>query len=359
MKLKKIQDADLKGKKVLLRVDFNVAVANGKIKEKFKIAAVKKTIDHILSQEGARLALVSHLGRPSFTEIASFQKSHSAKAAGKYSFAPLAGQLGEVLGTKIIFAPACAGQKVAAALEKIKPQEALLLENVRLYPGDEINDAQFSREMSANFDIFINDAFSVSHRDQASVTGVAGILPAFAGFRLQEEMENLNRVKNRPESPSVAVIGGAKIETKLPLIQMFEKKYDTVLVGGKIAVEAQSSQIPFSAKVILPPDYAENKLDIGPETVKKFSAEIAKAKTIVWNGPMGKFEELPFDSGTREVLKAVVKSDAFSVVGGGESVQVLEEQNLLSKISFVSTGGGAMLEYLSGNKLPGIEVLVV
>lgn len=359
MKLKKIQDADLKNKRILLRADFNVAVKNGKIGEKFKIAAIKKTIDHILAQEGARLAIVSHLGRPAFTEVASFQKSHNGKAGAKHSFEQISSQIAEVLGVSIQFIPACTGPKVMGALEKLKPKEVLLLENVRLYPGDEINDPDFARELAENFDIFINDAFSVSHRDQASVTGIAGILPSYAGIRLQEEIENLDRIKNQPESPSVAVIGGAKIETKLPLIKMFESRYDAVLVGGKIAVEAQSAEISFSSKVILPDDYMDNKLDIGPKTIQKFCEVIGSAKTIIWNGPLGKFEEPPFDKGTRAVLGAVVKSQAFSVVGGGESVQVLEEQGMLEKISFVSTGGGAMLEYLGENELPGIEVLMV
>ncbi len=357
MKIKSIQNVDLKNKRVLLRADFNVAVENGKIEEKFKIASLKNTVDYILSQEGSKLAIISHLGRPAFTDIALFQKSQSKKLTGKYSFRPLVNQISEILKVKISFVPVCIGPKISEALKKIKPQEFLLLENVRLYPGDEINDSNFAAQLTENFDIFINDAFSVSHRDQASVTGVAQVLPSYAGFRLQEEIKNLDRVKNNPDLPAVAVIGGAKIETKLPLIQMFEKKYDTVLVGGKIAVEAQRSEIKFSHKVILPFDYAENKMDIGPQTVKKFRDIISKAKTVVWNGPMGKFEQPPFDIGTREVLKAVIASRAFSVVGGGESVQVLEEQNLIKEISFVSTGGGAMLEYLSGNKLPGLEIL--
>jgi phosphoglycerate kinase len=363
MIIKKIQDADLKYKKVLMRVDFNVAIKDGHVQEKFRIAACKETVEYILSQEGVKLALVSHWGRPSFTEVIAFEKSPGGKSSTavtkKYSLDNLREGVEKILDRKVNFVSDCVGNKVATALEKLNENEILLLENVRLHSGDEVNDLDFAKKLAENFDVFVNEAFSVCHRDQASVTGIAGIVPAFAGLRLQQEIENLDKVKEKPEHPAVAIIGGAKIETKLPLIKFFESRYDKVLVGGKIAVEAKNADIPFSEKVILPLDYQDDQKDIGPETIKKFKAVIFTAKTVVWNGPLGKFEEPPYDAGTREVLKAVTQCQAFSVVGGGESIQALEEQELMDKVSFVSTGGGAMLEYMSGNKLPGIEVLMV
>ena len=361
MNLKKVQEADLKNKRVLLRVDFNVAVKDGKVQEKFKIASCKETVDDILSREGVKLALISHWGRPSFLEIAAFEKAPGGKAASsitnRYSLKNMVGDIREILGHEVEFVPDCVGEKVRSAVEKLEGRKILLLENVRLCSGDEINDPEFTRQLSENFDVFVNDAFSVCHRDQASVTGIAGKLPSFAGMRLQKELENLDKIKENPIHPAVAIIGGAKIETKLPLIHMFEKNFDQILVGGKIAIEAQSSRINFSPKVILPSDYAPAKKDIGPETIARFKEIIRAAHTIVWNGPMGKFEEPPNNEGTDRLLEVVLSSRAFTVVGGGESVQVLEERGMLDKVSFVSTGGGAMLEYLSGYELPGIDIL--
>jgi phosphoglycerate kinase len=361
--IRKIQDADIAGKKVLLRVDFNVEVENGKAKEKFKIAACKETVDYILSQEGAKLALLSHLGRPSFEEDAIIAVGKDEKAIkkinAKYSLKQLQGDIESVLGRKVIFISDCIGEKVRDVLADPDGEKNLLLENVRLYEGDEINDNEFAAKLADNFDIFANDAFGVCHRDQASVAGVARILPSFAGFRIQKEIENLDKVKKDPDRPAVAIIGGAKIETKLSLIYMFEANYDCVLVGGKIANEAVDKGVNFSTKTFLPLDYAKGRMDIGQKTIEQFKKIIKEAKTIVWNGPMGRFEEPPFDQGTRAILEAIIKSGAFSVVGGGESIQIIEENNLFDKISFVSTGGGAMLEYLSGNPMPGIEVLMV
>jgi 3-phosphoglycerate kinase len=341
-----VQDADLENKKVLLRVDFNVAVENGKIMESFKIKAAKETIDYIL-KKGGRVSLISHLGRP------------EGKIDPEFSFTPIVEDIKNILGMKIRFVPDCVGEEVRENLENFNAEEILLLENPRFYPGEEANDPDFSRMLAENFDIFINDAFSVCHRDQASVTGVAKILPSFAGFQLQKELENLDKVKNDPDRPAIAIIGGAKIETKMPLIECFEKIYDSVLVGGKIANEVLDEKLEFPPKIILPVDFAKNRLDIGPKTIEKFKEIISTAKTIVWNGPVGKFEEKSFDIGTNKILAAVITSGAFVLMGGGESVQILEENNAMDKIGFVSTGGGAMLEYLSGNPMPGIEVLKI
>lgn len=364
MNLKKIQNADLKNKKVLMRVDFNVAVENQDAKEKYKIFSSKETIDYILSQKGAKLALVGHLGRPTALKnclISGETLFHrpAEQINPQFSLKQLADDAERILGIRVKFAPDCVGKKVKESVENQKPGEVLLLENVRFYCDDEKNNPEFSRMLAENFDIFVNDAFSVCHRDQASVTGVAKILPSYAGFWLQKEIENLEKVKDNPKHPAVAIIGGAKIETKLPVIKAMEKKYDHILVGGKTANETADKGMKFSEKVILPLDFEGDRLDIGKKTVDKYKKIILRAKTIIWNGPMGKFEEPPYDRGTKEILKAVIESGAYSVIGGGETVQALEENNLLEKVSFVSTGGGAMLEYLAGKELPGIKVLVV
>jgi len=343
--MRKIQDADLRGKKVLVRADFNVSIYDGKVAEKFKIEACKETVKYVLAQEKTKIAICSHLGRP------------DGKINLDLSLSQVKGFLEEVLEKKVIFVDDCVGEKVFEALEKLSEGEVLLLENTRFYEGDEKNDEDFAEKLSEPFDVFVNEAFSVCHRNQSSVTGIAKFLPSFAGFWLQKEIQSLDKISQKPSHPAVAIIGGAKIETKLPLIKKLEESYDYILVGGKIANEAFDQKIKFGEKVFLPLDFAEGRLDIGEKTIEKFRKIILTAETIVWNGPMGKFEEKPFDNGTRKILQAVIEKRAFSVIGGGESVQMLEENNLLNMISFVSTGGGAMLEYLSGKKLPGIEVL--
>jgi len=342
--MKQIQNAELKDKRVLLRADFNVAIENEDAREAYKIQACKESLIYLLSQD-AKVALVSHLGRP------------EGKPNPEFSLRPIADDVERILGVKIKFVDDCIGEKVEKGLDELQVNEVLLLENVRFYQGEESNSEEFSRKLSKNFDVFINDAFSVCHRNQASVTGVANILPSYAGFWLQKEIVNLDKIKNNPEHPAVAIIGGAKIETKLPLIKSFEKIYDNILVGGKIANEAIDQKIVFSEKVILPMDFVGDRFDIGDKTIKKFSEIIKNSKTIVWNGPMGKFEEQKYAIGTEEILKAVMNSGAFTLMGGGESVELLEEKKVMEKISFVSTGGGAMLEYLSGNPMPGIEAL--
>lgn len=345
--INKIQEGVFLNKKVLVRADFNVGIVDGKIQERFKLEACKKSIDHLRAQQGARIALMSHLGRP------------DGKVDLEFSLKQLMDELEEILKCKIVFAGDCIGEKVKTSLDNLQEGEILLLENVRFYEGEEKNDPEFAQKLAENFDVFVNDAFSVCHRDQASVTGVTKFLPSYAGLWLQEEIKNLNRVLHEPQLPATAIIGGAKIETKLPLIKRFEKTYTNILVGGKVANEAIDQNIEFSPKVILPVDFAKDRLDIGPKTIAKFKEIISNSKVVVWNGPMGKFEESPYDQGTRQILDIVADSDNFTLVGGGESVQVLEERNLMGSISFVSTGGGAMLEYLSGNHMPGIDSLKI
>ncbi|KKP90479.1 MAG: Phosphoglycerate kinase [Parcubacteria group bacterium GW2011_GWC1_36_108] len=353
--IKKIQEGVFLDKKILVRADFNIALEDGKIKEKFKLEVCKKTVDHLSAQSGSKIALISHLGRPA--AVKTLAGNAEGKKNPEFSLEQIKDELEIILERKIVFVNDCVGSEVSKALDALNVGEIILLENVRFYEGEEKNDSEFAKKLAENFDVFVNDAFSVCHRDQASVTGITAYVEGYAGLRLQEEIKNLSRVIHEPESPATAIIGGAKIETKLPLIKRFEKKYAHILVGGKIANEAVDQKIVFSSKVVLPLDFAKDRLDIGPKTINRFKEIIAQSKVIVWNGPMGKFEEQPYDIGTRAILEAIVESDAFTLIGGGESVQVLEENNLFDKISFVSTGGGAMLEYLSGNLMPGVEAL--
>lgn len=343
MELRKIQDADLIGKKVLLRVDFNVSLEDGKVKETFKISAAKESIDYLL-RKNCKIALISHLGRP------------DGKVNPEFSVQQIVDDAEMVLASKITFVPDCVGEKVKEAIDNLR-DEILLLENVRFYEGDEKNDAEFSKKLAENFDVFVNDAFSASHRDHASVTGVAKILPSYAGCCLQEEIHEMSIIKDHPVHPAVAIIGGAKIETKLPVIKFFEDKYDHILVGGKIANEALDQKIQFSDKVILPIDFVDERLDIGPKTIEKFKEIIATAKMIAWNGPTGKFEDERYAKSSKEILEAVIRSGAFVLVGGGETLEILERNEAMHRVSFVSTGGGAMLDFLSGEKMPGIEAL--
>lgn len=342
--MKKIQDINIENKKVFLRVDFNVSLENGRVKEDFKIKACGKTLNYLL-EKNAKVALVSHFGRP------------EGKKNSDFSLKQLVGDVQDSLNVKVKFIDDCVDEKIKVELNDLKSGEVLLLENVRFYEGEEKNDEEFSKKLAENFDIFINDAFSVSHRDQASVTGVTKFLESCAGFQLQKEIEEMEKIKSNFMHPAVAIIGGAKIETKLPVIKFFEEKYDYILVGGKIANEAIDKKIEFSDKVILPVDFVDDRLDIGLESLKKFKEIISTAKTIAWNGPTGKFEDKKYAFSSNEILSAVLASGAYSVVGGGETLEILEKNNATDKISFVSTGGGAMLDYLAGNAMPGIQAI--
>lgn len=346
--LKTLKDLDVRGKKVFLRVDFNVELDDlAHVQEQYKLEVMKRTLAHLLDQGAARVALVSHYGRP------------DGAPDPKYSLGRLLPEVIRVLERPITFVPACTGSVVAEALQAAPMGGVLLLENVRFFAGEENNDPNFSRELAAPFDIYVNEAFSASHRAHASIVGVPSLLPSAAGLHMVEEITKLEVIRTAPDRPAVAVIGGAKIETKLPLIRAMESLYDCVLVGGKIANEAIDQGLTFSEKVLLPQDFdSDKRLDIGPRTAASFAAIIKKAKTLVWNGPLGKFEEKPYDFGTNVILQAILESEATVVIGGGESLAVLEEAGVFHKIGYVSTGGGAMLEYMSGKVLPGLSVLM-
>jgi phosphoglycerate kinase len=343
-----IDGVDFAGKKVLVRVDFNVELdRDGNAMERFKLEASKETVSRILAFPGSRVALLSHFGRP------------DGKRDEAFSLRPLQDDISRIFGVPVRFVEDCIGTAVTEGLAALSDGEVLLLENVRFYQGDEANDTAFATSLAEPFDLFVNEAFSVCHRDQASVTAIARILPSYAGMRLLEERDRLDTIRRDPAHPAVAIIGGAKIETKLPLIREFERTYDAVLVGGKVANEAIDQGISFSDKVSLPADFqgGEARLDIGPMTTAMFIEVVKRAKTIVWNGPMGKFEESPYDAGTNALVYAMSESTANIVVGGGESLTILERGSLIHKVGFVCTGGGAMLEYMSGKELPGLTAL--
>lgn len=346
MLLKSIEEASLENARVLVRVDFNVEFKNvSEVAEHFRFDIVKKTIDYISQFPGVKIALLTHLGRPAGRDKA-------------FSTERLISAVEQSLKRKIVFVADCIGDEVSSALDVLPSGAILLLENVRFYSEEESNDILFTQKLAQSFDIFINEAFSASHREHASIVGIPQLLPAYAGFRLLEEVATLERVKHTPEHPAIAVIGGAKIETKLPLIHAFEGNYDAILVGGKIANEAIDQKIVFSERVLLPQDFdSVERLDIGPRTIAFFIQMIKVAKTIIWNGPMGKFEEKPHNIGTDTILQAILASSAYVVIGGGESLAVLEKADAMNRIGFVSSGGGAMLEFLGGNTLPGLEVL--
>lgn len=347
MALRSIESVDCADQRVLLRVDFNIEQSNiGEIEEHFRLDIVKKTVDLILAAPHVKLALLTHFGRP------------EGKPDPAYSVSQLVGAVERSLGRKVVFVPDCIGEPVTQALANLKEGEVLLLENVRFYPEEEKNDEAFAKKLAAPFSLYVNEAFSVCHRAHASVEAITRLLPSSAGLRLIKEITELDQVRFSPEHPAIAIIGGAKIETKLPLIAALEKNYDALLIGGKVANEALDQKLTFSDKVLLPKDFDSSaRLDIGPQTIAYFTQIIGMAKTIIWNGPLGKFEEKPYDTGTDAILHAILESEAYVVIGGGESLAVLEKASAIKNISFVSSGGGAMLEYLGGESLPGILAL--
>jgi phosphoglycerate kinase len=381
-----IQDLDLNGKRVFIRVDFNVPLAPGgqTISSDKRIRASVPTIRYALDR-GAALILASHLGRP------------KGKPNPEMSLAPVAKRLEELLGQPVAMALDCVGPQVQAMLPA--PGGVLLLENLRFHPEEEKNDPEFSRQLASLCDVYVNDAFGSAHRAHASTVGmVAFVSQAAAGLLMEQELKYLTMVTSHPERPCLAILGGAKVSDKIGVIQNLMKIVDTLLIGGAMAytffkaearpvgkslVEddkvdlAKSLLASAGGKLLLPVDNvvaAELKegaanqvvhdipdgmmgLDIGPETVDAYSRAIASAKTIVWNGPMGVFEKPPFDRGTVAIAKAVADSGAVSIVGGGDSEKAVKSAGVADRISHISTGGGASLEFLAGLELPGVAVL--
>jgi phosphoglycerate kinase len=381
-----IKDLDLKGKVVFIRVDFNVPLAPGgkEITSDKRIRASLPTIQYALEQ-GAGLILASHLGRP------------KGRPNAEMSLAPVAARLSELLGRPVKMAPDCIGAEVAAL--KPKPGEVLLLENLRFHKEEEGNDPAFSKELASLADLYVNDAFGSAHRAHASTVGMIAYMPqAAAGLLMDKELEWLGKATRNPDRPCVALLGGAKVSDKIEVIQNLMKVVDRLLIGGAMAytflraknestgkslVEADKVDLAKSLlaeagdKLVLPVDHvvvrdikagAENEVvttigdgqiavDIGPKTIELFEKIIAGAKTVIWNGPMGIFEMPPFDKGTVALAKAVANSGAVSVVGGGDSEKAIKSAGVTNKITHVSTGGGASLEFLAGIDLPGVEAL--
>ncbi|MFH1423693.1 MAG: phosphoglycerate kinase [Candidatus Nealsonbacteria bacterium] len=324
MIMKTLKDFDVRGKRVLVRVDFNVPLSErGEILDDFRIRETLPTIRYLI-KKGAKLLLMSHLGNP------------GGKFVKELQLTPVSERLAELLGEKVE-----------------------LLENLRFNSGEEQNDENFAKELAQKGDIYINDAFGACHRAHASIVGISKFLPSGAGFLLEKEVESLTKLSINPEKPLVAIIGGAKVETKVVMIDKISEKADFVLISGLIGkgVVGQKIALKYPEKIVFPVDETGGGKDIGQETVKLFKAKIAEAKTIFWNGPLGKIEDEEFASGTEELAKAIAESCAFTVVGGGETVEFITELGLIKKFSHVSSGGGAMLAFLSGEKLPGLEAL--
>lgn len=395
MRLKTFSPSDVAGKKVLVRVDFNVPLADGRVGDDTRIKAHLPTLT-ALRDAGAKIALVSHLGRPKGTVNL------------KYTLEPVGEELAKLTGWPVRFVSDCIGEKVDEAVADWKDGEVLLLENVRFHPEEEKNDMEFAKKLVKNFDVFVMDAFSAAHRAHASTRAAAELIPSFSGKLIDREITMLSAARDEPKKPFVLILGGAKVSDKIAVVENMLKKADTILIGGGMAftfLKAQGLEIgkslceteklDFAAKmleeakalgvkILLPVDAIvapefkadapakavkadaipqdEMGLDIGPETAKLFSKEILAAKTVLWNGPMGVFEMSAFAKGTEAVAKALADATAngaLTVVGGGDSAAAIALFKMEDRVSHVSTGGGASLEFFEGKSLPGIEPYVV
>lgn len=345
--MKTVRDFDVRGKRVLVRCDFNVPLSNeGDILDDFRIRQTIPTINYLI-KKGAKVILMSHLGRP------------DGKVVEELRLTPIQTRLMEYLDVSITKAPKCTGSDLEKWTFQMQPGEVFLLENLRFYKEELENDIKFAGDIAKLGDIYINDAFATCHRNQASVVGVPKYLPHGAGFLLEKEVKFLTKIIENPKRPLVAIIGGAKVEkTKLNLINIFSGNGDWVLIGGLIkkGIREQNIKLDYPQKVIEPVEEVIG-LDIGQKTVSLFKEKIKKAKTIFWDGVLGKTEEKKFQAGSEAIAKAIIASNAFSVVGGGETVEFINRLGVVSKFSHVSTGGGAMMAFLSGEELPGIAAL--
>lgn len=344
-----LRTANLKGKKVFLRADLDVPLDDRAIMDDTRLRESLETLNYLL-KHGAKVILAGHLGRPEGRD-----KKLSTEPVAKWYLKKL-GIKSEKLKNENI--DGIEGWNLS--------EDLIVLENIRFNDGEEKNDPDFSKKLANLADIYVNDAFAVSHREHASVVGVAKFLPHFAGFRLKKEIEVLGGVLENPKRPLVVIIGGAKIETKLPLVERMHELADYLLVGGKIAEETdilsgvQHEKTKDRNSVLLVADLNENETDTTEKSVENFLQFINIAKTIIWNGPIGKIynSKKDLEGTTAKLAKGIIQSSAYKIVGGGDTLGILKELNLLDKFSFVSTGGGAMLEFLSGEKLPGIEALI-
>lgn len=392
-----ITDLDLKGKRVFMRVDFNVPIDEQRnVTDDTRIRAALPTIKYAIEHD-ARLILASHLGRP------------KGKVDPKYSLAPAAGRLSELLGKTVPLAPDSTGVEVKAMVDSLNPGDVLMLENVRFHAGEEKNDAEYAKALAELADLYVNDAFGTAHRAHASTEGITHhVEQSAAGLLMQKELEYLGKALESPDRPFVVILGGAKVSDKIAVIENLLKSADSILIGGAMAYtflksegletgrslveddkldlahEMERRASNSNVELLLPTDNvvvdkaawdsdpksaqprtcsvreiteSEAGLDVGPETIEEFSKRIKAAKTIVWNGPLGMFEHTPFDKATRAIAEAVASSDGVSIVGGGDSVAAITEAGFADKVTHVSTGGGASLEFLAGDTLPGVAAL--
>jgi phosphoglycerate kinase len=383
-----IADLDIKGKSVFVRVDFNVPIKDAKVTNDLRIREALPTIRYGL-ERGATLVLASHLGRP------------KGKPKPEFSLAPVAARLSELLGKKVVFAPDCVGPEVEKLVQSANPGDVILLENLRFHPEEEANDSEFSKKLAALARIYVNDAFGSAHRAHASTEGITRYVDkAAAGFLMEKELKYLGNALENPERPFVAILGGAKISDKIEVIENLLGKVDRLLIGGammftflksqgksigkslceddkldlaKSLMERAQSRIVLPGDAIASPGMDDEKsahvvpsgqipenemgLDIGPKTSAEYADIIRSAKTIVWNGPMGVFEKDAFASGTIKIAQAVADSSAVSVIGGGDSAAAVAKAGVENKITHISTGGGASLEFLAGVTLPGVAAL--
>jgi len=390
-KKRTVRDLDPKGKRVLVRVDFNVPLDKGAVADDTRIRAALPTI-RLLQARGGALALVSHLGRP---------KGRDAKL----SLAPVAKRLGELLGREVPLMPDAVGQEIARRVRALEPGEVVLLENVRFHREEEENDPAFAKALATGFDAYVNDAFGTAHRAHASTEGIARILPAYAGLLLEKELTALGGILEHPAKPFLAIIGGAKVSTKMDVLRSLVPRVDALAIGGGMAntfllaaghgvgrslvepeketearrvtdeVEGNGKTLLIPVDVVCAPSADEDGaaaagvfgvddvpsgqaiVDVGPRTLERYAGVIGRAKTIFWNGPLGVFEVPAFANGTRRVAELLASSGAVTVVGGGESVQAVEEAGLAEKMTHVSTGGGASLELIEGKTLPGVAAI--
>lgn len=389
---KTVEDINVSGKRVLVRVDFNVPrdKATGAITDDARMRAALPTLEYLLDH-GAKVIVMSHLGRPKGKVVEELRLNEVGK------------HLAELLGRPVTKLDECVGPDVEAAVAAMKDGDVVLLENVRFHPEEEKNDVHFAKKLAALGDIFVNDAFGTAHRAHCSTAGIGTYLPSVSGFLMKKELAGLGAALSNPEKPFVAIIGGAKISDKIGVVSYLIGKADTIIIGGGMAntflaaqgydmkaslVEADSIDVAketleqaanAGTDLLLPvdvtiaaafdaPETAKTAdidaiddgwmaLDIGPKTIALAEEKISAAKTVIWNGPMGVFEQDAFAVGTNALAKAVAQSDAYSVVGGGDSVAAVKKSGMADKISHISTGGGASLEFMEGRLLPGLSVL--
>ena len=383
-----VREIDVRGERVLVRVDFNVPMREGQITDDRRIRESLPTIQYLLEQ-GATVVLMSHFGRP------------KGQRNPEFSLRPVAERLSQLLGRPVHFFEDCIGAAVEQGVQSLPPNSVALLENVRFYPQEEANDPEFAQALARLGEVYVNDAFGSAHRAHASTEGVAHYLPAVAGLLMEKELRYLGQVLGNPERPFIAILGGAKVHDKIGVIQNLLPKVDRLLIGGGMAftfLKAQGYEIgkslldvenlEFAAQVLrqagdklllprdvvvapalepnpptrtvpvsqIPPD--QMGLDIGSETAQAFGEAIRNARTVVWNGPLGAFETPPFEQGTRAVMQALAESGAVSILGGGDTAAAAEQLGFADKMTHISTGGGASLEFLEGRILPGVAALM-